>query len=89
MNSTIALKAAREELALPLNGKKRNLTRRDFINYYAYERLQLNENVVNGVLNTISEKIPTWIELINMSFLSEELKEKYLILLRERVDRLY
>ena len=43
LNSTIALKNAREEFALPLNGKKNNFSKKDLIEYFGRERLQLNQ----------------------------------------------
>ena len=46
INSTIVLHNPREELALTLNGKKSNLSRNDFVDYYAFERLGLNKNLV-------------------------------------------
>ena len=39
LNTTIVLSKSEEELALPLNGKKRNLRKNDFLEYFAIERL--------------------------------------------------
>lgn len=88
LNTTIAQVRTKEELALPLNGRKNNLRRRDFIDYFAIERLQLNNNVISSVLHLIDKAIPLWIDLINHSFLSEPMKIKYLNLLDERYNRL-
>ncbi len=85
VNSTLALKNAKEEIALPLNGKKRNLRKKDFIEYYAYERLMLNSDVVDKISAQFSANFMIWENLINMSFLSDESKQGYLTLLRERV----
>ncbi len=41
VNSTIVLARAKEQLALPLNGKKSNFRREDFVEYYGRERLFL------------------------------------------------
>ena len=88
LNSSIAVSNAKEELALPLNGKKRNLTRRDFLEYLAKERLELEPKVILTALNTISNTIPHWHALIDHSFLSEPMQKKYHNLLKERCNRI-
>lgn len=88
LNTAIAMTKPEEELALPLNGKKRNLKRSDFIEYFAYGRLGLNQGVVEGLLEEISGALPGWKELISHSFLSKEMQEKYLQLLEDRQRRL-
>jgi serine/threonine-protein kinase HipA len=88
LNTTIALKHAKEELALPLNGKKSRLTRNDFLDYFARERLQLNERVLKDVRLRFANAMPIWRELLEQSFLSAQMKEKYAAILNERVARL-
>lgn len=88
LNSTIAQKNAREELALPLKGKKNNLTKRDFLQYFALEKLGLNQKVIDGILEAFQQTIPEWQRLIGLSFLSEKMQEKYLQLLNQRCARL-
>ncbi len=88
LNSTIAQMNTKEELALPLNGKKKNLKKRDFIEYFAIDRLQLNPKVIADVLGEITLVIPGWMELIGRSFLSEVMQKKYMELLTERAARL-
>jgi serine/threonine-protein kinase HipA len=84
LNSTIAIKNPNEEMALPLKGKKSNLKASDFIDYYAKERLQLNEKTIATILEQMKKATPKWKELLAISFLSEEMKEKYLELLESR-----
>ena len=88
LNTTIALKAAKEELALPVKGKKSRLTRNDLLNYFARERLQINERVLNDVLSRFGKAMPAWRELLDQSFLSADAKEKYAATLSERVKRM-
>jgi serine/threonine-protein kinase HipA len=88
LNSTIALKNSNEELALPLNGKKNNLKKRDFIEHFAKEKLDLNQNIIAEVIQEIQQAIPDWEKLITKSFLSESMQKKYLDLLAERRQRL-
>jgi serine/threonine-protein kinase HipA len=88
LNTTIALKAAKEEMALPLKGKKSNLTRNDLLDYFARERLQINQRVLNDVLSRFARAIPAWHELLDHSFLSADAKQKYAALLAERGQRM-
>ncbi|AWG22857.1 phosphatidylinositol kinase [Flavobacterium faecale] len=85
LNSTIAIKNPDEEMALPLKGKKSNLKASDFIEYYAKERLQLNEKTIATILDQMKKATPKWKELLEISFLSDEMKDKYLELLESRV----
>ncbi len=89
LNTTIAQKNTKEELALPLNGKKNNLKRRDFIEHFAIERLQLNTTTITNVFDQTYRALPTWNSLINRSFLSDAMKNKYLALLDERCNRIW
>jgi serine/threonine-protein kinase HipA len=88
LNTTIVLKAAKEELALPLNGKKSKLTRNDLLNYFARDRLQINDRVLNDVLSRFARAIPAWRELLDQSFLSAEAKQEYVSILTERGQRM-
>ena len=87
LNSTIILRGANiEELALTLAGKKRKITRELLVDYYAKDRLKLSEKTIQEVLNDIQLAIPKWLHLINICFLSDDLKEKYRNLLSERIN---
>lgn len=88
VNSSIVLKEQAEEIALPLNGKKKHLTRNVLVNYFGVERCGLTEKSIEKVLETISIAIPKWRTLINISFLSKEMKGKYLVLLDGRLTTL-
>jgi serine/threonine-protein kinase HipA len=84
INTTISLANPIEEFALPLKGKKSKLNRKILVEYWGKERLGLNNQVIDQELNSITEKFERWIELINKSFLSKDMKEKYIVLLDER-----
>lgn len=88
LNSAIVLQGKIEDIALPLNGKKNNLKIRDFIDYFAMQKLELNKKIIDDVLQDIQQSIPTWKEFIHYSFLSEKMQSKYLSLLEERCNRL-
>jgi serine/threonine-protein kinase HipA len=76
LNTTIVMKVT-EELALPLNGKKNNLNRNSFFNYYAIDQLNLTERVIDQVDQEFRSSIDSWKSLIEKSFLTEELKQEY------------
>ena len=84
LNSTIAIKNPDEEIALTMRGKKSNLKAVDFIDYYAKERLQLNEKTVTSILEQMKKATPVWKQLLEICFLSNEMKQKYLELLEIR-----
>ena len=88
VNSSIVLKEQAEEIALPLNGKKKHLTRNILVNYFGIERCKLTEKSIEKVLETITLAIPKWKALIDISFLSKEMKDKYLDLLEVRLTTL-
>ena len=87
-NVKIIQKNTKEEIALPLKGKKNNLTKRDFLNYFALEKLGLNQNVIDGIVKEFHQIIPEWQKLIGYSFLSQQMQEKYLQLLEQRCTRI-
>lgn len=84
LNTTIALPNVSEETALPIGGKKSNITRRLLLDYFGKERLKLTEPAMEDVLTVIADAIPRWEETIQRSFLSEKMKEKYVDVLSNR-----
>ena len=84
LNSTIVLPNPQEELALPLNGKKSRLKPRDFIDHFAIQRLRLTPPTIDDILATLSASIPSWKKLIDISFLSDHMKDKYTAVLADR-----
>jgi serine/threonine-protein kinase HipA len=88
-NSTIVRRQPAEELALPLRGKKRGLTRRDLVDYFGREQLQLTSGTIAAVLERLHGAQAAWEELVAGSFLPGVLQEAYLAVLRERRARLW
>lgn len=88
VNSTIALRKPKEELALPLHGKKSKLTRNDFFSYFAQERLQINGRILEKIMLRFKNAFPVWADLLAKSFLSAEMKAAYMKLVEERKARL-
>jgi serine/threonine-protein kinase HipA len=80
-------KADNEELALTLNGKKRKLKYADFL--AAFERSGLNKKVLDNTLeNFYTCKMPMQ-EMVEKSFLNDELKKEFKQLLNERYKTMY
>jgi len=89
VNSTIVLKEPQDEIALPLNGKKNNIKRSDIIQYFAKEKAGLNDKIILEMLNTVKDKFYIMQTYIDRSFLSGELKKKYLELMKKRMTVLF
>lgn len=88
LNSTIAIANPKEELALPVAGKKSRLTREDLFDYLASERLGLNQATIAEVIRRFSLSIQKWFPLIEKSFLPREQKDDYRKLVIARAERL-
>ena len=94
LNTTVAFLAlgkrieTLEEVALPLHGKKRRLGAKDWIGYYANERLQLPPKVIDRVRAELLKAIPVWRRRIAHSFLPGEQQDLYQSLVAERIDAL-
>ncbi len=86
LNSSIAIKHPEVEMALMLKGKKSNIEKVDLIDYYAMERMELNAKTVDKILSDMFTCVPRWKQLVEISFLSDEMKEKYVSLLDKRLN---
>ncbi len=89
LNSTLVLENASEESALPLRGRKRKLSKADWIDYFCRERLGLPEVILAGILTDLREGLPKWERIIRCSFLSEFRQNRYLEILKDRYQRLF
>lgn len=86
LNSSIAIKNPDEEIALTLKGKKSSLKASDFMDYYAKERIQLNNKTIELILEQMQKVTPKWKELLEISFLSDDMKERYFNILESRLN---
>lgn len=87
LNTTILL-PSKEEIALPIRGKKNKLSRIDLIDYFGRERLGISEQTIDHVLTKFQDSFDEWKELMTKSFLSENMRSRYLELLESRWKRL-
>ena len=79
--------AAKEEVALPIGGKKSKLTREDLSEYFPLY-LELTDKFVLDIMQDFKNCLPRWKELISISFLKDDSKAKYIRLVEERAARL-
>ena len=86
LNVAIANPMDKEELALPLSGKKAKLSIDDFMK--AAKTMGVEENVILRLVSGMHKALPQWQHLIHSSFLSDELKERYEELILSRLKRL-
>lgn len=86
LNVAIANPRDKEELALPLCGRKTKLCLTDFLD--AATTMGLEENVVLRLVASLQKALPKWQRLIRDSFLSDEMKRAYEDLVVARLSRL-
>ena len=75
-----------EELALTLNGKKRQLTRRDF--EAAMERFELDQKVFDNIFLRFKKSIPKWHAFVEISFLPSKMKEAYHVMIDKKAKQI-
>jgi serine/threonine-protein kinase HipA len=61
----------------------------DLVDYFGQNRLRLTSRVIDKVMLELKQARTTWEQLLAVSFLSEQMKEKYLSVLEDRFLRLY
>lgn len=89
LNTTIVLKEPKEEIALPVKGKKNKLDSDILIDYFGRDRLGLNDKILSSLLENVKDAIPEWGRIIEVSFLPDELKAAYRLLLENRYRHLF
>ncbi len=87
LNSAITDSGNDSEMALALNGKKNLFNKNDFIYYFAGSVLGLNSKTILNILNKFESSVSGWFELIQISFLSRKMKEKYFVILEKRIKQ--
>ena len=75
-----------EEMALTLNGKKKKLKLSDFVG--AFNTLKLDAKQQENILKKMFNAKHKWFDFIDCSFLSEDYKMAYKMLIEERIKRL-
>lgn len=86
LNVAIVFPEDTEELALTLAGKKKKLKREDF--EQLGEGLELSPKQIHGVFKRMVRNKPVAIEWVDKSFLSDELKDAYKVVLHSRYNQI-
>jgi serine/threonine-protein kinase HipA len=89
LNTTIAMSNPQEEFALTLAGRKSKITKENLIDYFGSERLGLTSIIIEKTLQEIENQKLKWYKQIQISFLSEEMKKKYVELMSLRWARIF
>jgi serine/threonine-protein kinase HipA len=89
INTSIAINNISEEIALPIGGRKNKLNKELLVDYFGKEILKINDKMVRQNLHMIKNTKTKWEKLISVSFLNDEMKEKYFDLLNSRWKRLF
>ncbi|MDO9576992.1 MAG: HipA domain-containing protein [Candidatus Cloacimonadales bacterium] len=89
LNTTIAMQNSIEEIALPIGGKKNKIDRHDLVDYLGKERMGIPEKRLQEEVEKMHSCFIKWENIIEISFLSDIMKEKYFDLLQTRKNRIY
>lgn len=85
--NTLIIKEDSEEVALTLEGKKRNLNKVNFFNLA--KKYHLNETQVNRIFNNFERKYKLILDTINNSMLDKSLRDSYIKIVDDRYKRLF
>ena len=88
LNTTLAMHGAEEELALPIRGKRKGITRQMLEKYFGQERLELAKGLIDEERARIISALDLWQDLLKRSFLPAKDKQAYRSLLQERLGRM-
>jgi len=75
-----------EELALTLNGKKKNIKKKDFVEVMA--KFHVDNKAIENIFNRFRASLDNWHKFIDISFLPEDMKSSFHTLINERVYRI-
>ncbi|MDD4645289.1 MAG: HipA domain-containing protein [Bacteroidales bacterium] len=75
-----------EDLALTLNGRKKKISRKDFV--AAFTRSGLDIKQQDNIFGKMMRSKDKWMEMIDISFLSNDLKQVYKSLIEARFSRI-
>ena len=78
--------ADKEDLALTLNGKKKKITRNDFI--AAFRTLNLDPKQQENIFRKMVSAKAGWMDFIGISFLSDDFKERLMTIIEQRFKRI-
>lgn len=80
--SELVIEGNDEDLALNLNGKKKNIKKKDF--EIAMKGADLDQKVIENIFKKYKTLVPKWSKFIERSFLSESMKKEYKSLIQRK-----
>lgn len=86
VNTAIVNPQDKEEMALTVNRRKRKLTRSDFV--AAMDTLHVDERQQRNIFTKLESALPAWMDLLDSSLLSDELKSQYKRIIQIRLERI-
>ena len=87
LSTALVIPEDKEESSLTINGKKSRIGLKDFNSLAA--SLHLNEKSLQAIYKRFNTILPQWKEFINQSFLSVEMKAKYIQLITDKFVALF
>ncbi len=85
--SGLVVEGDEEELALTLNGKKKKIRKKDFLE--AINRFDIDAKAIENMFDKFKNAEEQWHEFINISFLPDDMKSPFQDLIKERVNKIY
>jgi len=85
--SALVVVADTEELALTLNGKKKKIKKKDFVE--AMARFHIDNKAIENLFNKLESSLNDWHRCIDISFLPNPIKNLYHNLVTERKDKIF
>ena len=85
--STLVVEGESEELALTLNGKKKKIRKKDFIE--AINRFSIDKKAIENMLDKFKSSLDKWHNFIDISFLPAEMKIGYHDIIEKRANQIY
>lgn len=86
LSTALVMPEDTEELALTLNGKKRKIKKEDFI--ISMRASGLNDKVIENIFAKFINTKDKWFEFIDMSFLPDCMKDRFKVLITEKIEML-
>lgn len=87
VSSKLVIPEDNEEMALTLNGKKRKLQKSDFDKLL--KTMKIDEKAIENVYEKFRKVLPLWYDFIDISFLPEQVKEDYKLLIQSKTYILF
>ena len=86
LSTALVMPEDTEELALTLNGKKRKIKKEDFVT--SMHASGLEEKVIKNIIAKFTKVKDKWFEFIDLSFLPDEMKEAFKVIIAEKLGLL-